>query len=72
MIGATRYELERANVGLQLSSWYLLFTAGYWDCLKRNLNAFESSEHPIKAFRLEHRLPRQDLFMAYNRILRML
>ena len=57
---------ERAKVvSLQCSSHLMIFTAGYWDCLKRSLNASKPSEHPIKAFiRWEHRLAGQDLFIG--------
>ena len=40
---------------------FMVFTAAYWDCLKRNLNASKPSELFTKTFRWEHRLPRQDL-----------
>ena len=41
---------------------------------KKNLNACRPSEHPrvrgenVKAFRWEHRLQRQNLFMAFKRV----
>ena len=35
MIGGERAKI----VSLQCSSHLMVFTAGYWDCLKRNLNA---------------------------------
>ena len=43
---------------------FMVFTAGYWDCSKRNLNASKPSEYPTKqsVYRWEHRLPGQDLF----------
>ena len=69
MIGVTRYQLERAKIGLQLII-FMVFTAAYRDCLVRNLNASKPPEHPIKSFWWEHRLPRQDLFMVFNRISR--
>ena len=46
----------------------MAFTGGYWDCLKKNLNASQPYEHPIQAFRWKHRRPRQDLFMTFNYI----
>ena len=47
MTGVTRYHLEMAIVGLQLSSWYsqLTSTSGI---VKENLNASKPSDHPIK------------------------
>ena len=58
---------DRAKVHVQLSLWYLPLTTG--GCLKSNLNESKPSEHPIKAFiRWEHRLPGQDLLVAFNRV----
>ena len=43
-------------------------------CLKKNLNASRPSEHPsvggesVKTFRWDHRLQRQNLFMAFKRV----
>ena len=44
VIGVTRFQLERVKVGLQLIV-LMVFTDGYWDCLKKNLNASKPSEH---------------------------
>ena len=43
-------------------------------CLKKNLNASRPSEHPsvgggnVKTFRWDHRLQRQNFFMAFKRV----